>query len=103
MIELWLYVTCLSLICVVLSYGVYSAGKKLGELAFRLSEIERRQGQGSKIPDEAVARLADPATLDSELERAGLLSEARRAKRRHLVRENAGPPAKVRKITIRRK
>lgn len=47
--------------------------------------------------------LSDPALLDAELERSGQLSEARRARRRHLVRENAGPPAKIHKVNITKK
>lgn len=78
-------------------------GKSIARLENSVAEIERRQGQGSKIPDEAVQRLADPATLDAELERAGQLSDMRRARRKHLPRENAGPPARVRKLRISRK
>ena len=82
---------------------LYGAGIRIRKVENRLAEVERKQGEGSKIPDEAVARLSDPSALDAELERAGQLSDMRRARRAHLIRENAGPPAKVRKIMIRRK
>lgn len=102
-ILLWSVVGGLFVNGLFLAWVVQQYGKMLRRIDFRLAEVERKQGQGSKIPDEAVARLSDPDTLDAELERAGELSDLRRARRRHKIRENAGPPATIRRIRFTRK
>jgi hypothetical protein len=45
---------------------------------------------------------SDPAALDAELEKSAQLTENRRAGRKHLPRENAGPPATVRRLKFPR-
>lgn len=98
MAELWLVMGLLSLFnagtiyfCITLQSEIQSLKTSRDELAARLGF---RDG-------EVVGQLTE--NLDEELEKSATLTEMRRAKRRHLPREDAGPPARVKRMKFNRK
>ena len=70
----------------------------VGELQSSLTQVEGAIGMRD---GELVKRITEG--LDAELEKSAELTEMRRARRRHLPRENAGPPAKVSRLRLNRK
>ena len=75
----------------------------IGELQLALTQAEGALGiRTAEAVEEMTKVFKNPDLLDAELERAGQLSDMRRARRRHLPRENAGPPAKTRKMRFSR-
>lgn len=75
----------------------------IAELQLALTQAEGALGiRTAEAVEEMTKVFKNPDLLDAELERAGQLSDMRRARRRHLPRENAGPPAKTRKMRFSR-
>lgn len=71
------------------------------ELQVSLTKVEGKLGMRSAETVEKITGiLSDPDMLDAELERSAQLDAMRKAKRRTLPRENAGPPARVSKMRI---
>ena len=73
----------------------------INELQVSLTKVEGKLGMRSAETVEKITGiLSDPDMLDAELERSAQLDAMRKAKRRTLPRENAGPPARVSKMRI---
>lgn len=71
-------------------------------LTDELEAVKHAVGFKSDVPDPVLQTLTDPELLDAELEKSANLTEMRRARRRTLPRENAGPPARVSRMRIHR-
>lgn len=93
-------------------YRLRQYRNRLNDLEFRhrllvkpVAEVQRSltvvEGKLGMRDGEVVRQITE--NLDAELERSANLTEMRRAKRRHLPRENAGPPAKVSRLRLNRK
>lgn len=100
----WLCIVALALICIVLAHAGISQEKeikwlkfKLGEASFDLAILKEKQGLRDGTVVEAIT-----GNLDAELEKSAVMTEMRQAKRRTLPREDAGPPATVRRMKFYR-
>lgn len=98
MAELWLVMGLLSLFnagticfCISLQSEIQSLKTSRDELKAKLGY---RDG-------EVVKQLTE--NLDAELEKSANMTEMRRANRRHLPREDAGPPARVKRMKFNRR
>lgn len=98
MAELWLVMGILCLfnvvtlgLCITLQSEIKSLKASRDELR---AKLEYRDG-------EVVKQLTE--NLDAELEKSANMTEMRRANRRHLPRENAGPPARVKRMKFNRR
>lgn len=98
MAELWLVMGFLFLFnagticfCISLQSEIQSLKTSRDELKAKLGY---RDG-------EVVKQLTE--NLDAELEKSANMTEMRRANRRHLPREDAGPPARVKRMKFNRR
>lgn len=98
-------VVILSLLCLTLAWGYDRHTKQIKTLKFVLGQacvdlafLKEKQGMRD---GEVVAAIT--GNIDAELEKSAELTEMRRAKRRTIPRENAGPPARVSKLRLHRK
>ena len=100
----WLCIVALALICMTLAYAGFRQEKTIDSLKFENAQQAISIGQlWGKIGmrDGAVVE-AITGDLDAELEKSAVMTEMRQAKRRSLPREDAGPPATVRKMKFYR-
>ena len=98
MAELWLVMGLLSLFnagticfCISLQSEIQS---------LKTSRVELKAKLGYR-DGEVVKQLTE--NLDAELEKSANMTEMRRANRRHLPREDAGPPARVKRMKFNRR
>lgn len=97
MSEIYLLIGLLAVCFVVVGVALRSIAKTLNDLSQRVAGLESASGERMA---EISRVLADPDKIDAELEKSANLTEMRRAKRRHLPRPDAGPPARVSKLKI---
>ena len=100
----WLCIVALALICMTLTYTGFSQEteigklkKSVGDLSFHLAQTKEAIGMRDGKVVEAIT-----GNLDAELEKSAVMTEMRQAKRRTLPREDAGPPATVRRMKFYR-
>lgn len=100
----WLCITALALICMTLCWIGFSQEKEIKKLkidvmacSVAIGLFEKRLGFRDGAVVEAIT-----GNLDEELEKSAVMTEMRQAKRRSLPREDAGPPATVRRMKFYR-
>lgn len=100
----WICISALALICIVLAHAGISQEKEIeklkktvGDLSFHLAQTKEAIGLRDGKVVEAIT-----GNLDAELEKSAVMTEMRQAKRRTLPREDAGPPATVRRMKFYR-
>ena len=107
---LWSCILVLAVIITGLCWALIRMDKELQDTRIEVTGLrsaytDLRTAVGlptGPLPDHITDVLTDPVRLDAELERSANLTEMRRARRRHMPREDAGPPAKVKRMKIYR-
>ena len=95
----YLFLTCVGLTWMLIRQGdkISLLKKRVGDLAFDLAQTKEAVGFRDGKVVEAIT-----GNLDAELEKSAVMTEMRQAKRRTLPREDAGPPATVRRMKFYR-
>lgn len=100
----WVAIFYLFLTCVGLTWMLFRQGDKIsllkyhvGRMSADLAILKEKQGLRDGTVVEAIT-----GNLDAELEKSAVMTEMRQAKRRTLPREDAGPPATVRRMKFYR-